>query len=189
MRPEPWFEAVKGLRASGPAGRVVLLTPQGRPLTQTLAGELAREERLILLCGRYEGVDERVREHLADDEISIGDYVLSGGEIPAMVLVDALVRLLPGALGSAASLQDESHQGGLLEYPQYTRPPEFRGWPVPEILLGGDHAAVDRWRREERIRRTAARRPDLLDRADLTAKERAQWLPPGARPGEPPRMS
>lgn len=180
MRPEPIFRAVEALRESGPRGRVVVLTPQGRLFTQAVARELAAEERLIVICGRYEGVDERVREHLADDEISIGDYVVGGGELPALVVVEAVARLLPGALGSAESLLEESHAGGLLEYPQYTRPADFRGWQVPEILLSGHHAQVARWRREQRLRRTAARRPDLLARADLTPEERARWLPPQA---------
>ncbi len=177
MRPEPLFQAVEALRAADePPGSVILLTPQGRLLTQEIVQELSAAPRLILLCGRYEGVDERVRVHLADDEISIGDYVLGGGELPALVLVDAVVRLLPGSLGSAESVLEESHVGGLLEYPHYTRPAEFRGWNVPEVLLSGNHAEIARWRREQRIHRTAARRPDLLARADLTAEERAPYL-------------
>ena len=182
MQAEPWFRAVETLRGDGPAGRAVLLTPQGRLLTQEVARELAGEERLILLCGRYEGVDERVRQHLVDDEISIGDYVLSGGEIPALALMGAVLRLLPGALGSPDSLTEESHAGGLLEYPHYTRPSEFRGWQVPEVLLSGDHAAIAAWRREQRLRRTAARRPDLLHNALLTPEEQARWRPPPAGP-------
>ena len=177
MRPEPWFRALEALRADAPPGRAILLTPQGRVLTRNVTRELAAEERLILLCGRYEGVDERVREHLVDDEISIGDYVLSGGEVAAMVLVEAIVRLLPGALGAAESLAEESHEGGLLEYPHYTRPPDFRGWRVPDVLLGGNHGAIAKWRREQQLDRTAARRPDLLEKADLTPHERARWLP------------
>ncbi len=174
MRPEPLFRCVEQLRAEvGPRGRTVLLSPQGRLLDHTLTRELSNADRLILLCGRYEGFDERVRLYLADDEISIGDYVLGGGELPALVMVEAVVRLLPGALGSVASLDEESHTAGLLEYPQYTRPREFRGWSVPEVLLSGDHAAIARWRRAERLRRTAARRPDLLERADLTEEDRA----------------
>ena len=165
MKPEPWFRAVEALRAQGNSGRAILLTPQGRPLKQELAQELASEERLIILCGRYEGVDERVRQHLVDDEVSIGDYVLSGGEPAAAVLVDAVVRLQPGALGSSQSTVEESFADGLLEYPQYTRPPEFRGWSVPDVLLSGDHGAVDRWRREQQLERTRARRPDLLNNA------------------------
>ncbi|MDE2966052.1 MAG: tRNA (guanosine(37)-N1)-methyltransferase TrmD [Chloroflexota bacterium] len=162
MKPEPWFRAVESLRPQGNPGHVVLLTPQGRRLEQRLVQEMAAEERLIILCGRYEGVDERIREHLVDDEVSIGDYILSGGEPAAAVLVDAVVRLQPGALGSSHSVVEESFSDGLLEYPQYTRPPEFRGWRVPEILLSGDHGAVERWRREQQIERTRTRRPDLL---------------------------
>lgn len=166
MKPEPWFRAVETLRSDDSPGRTLLLTPQGQRLDQALARRLAQEDRLILLCGRYEGVDERVREHLVDEEISIGDYVLSGGEPAAVVLVDALVRLQPGALGSPQSTVEESFSAGLLEYPQYTRPPEFRGWQVPDVLLSGDHGAVERWRRERQIERTRARRPDLMPGED-----------------------
>ena len=174
MRPEPLFRCVEQLRAEAELrGRTVLLSPQGRLLNHDLVRELRNADRLILLCGRYEGFDERVRLYLADDEVSIGDYVLGGGELPALVVVEAIVRLLPGALGSVASLDEESHTDGLLEYPQYTRPQEFRGWSVPEILLSGDHAAIARWRRVERLRRTVARRPDLLERANLTEEDRA----------------
>ena len=162
MKPQPWFRAVESLRQRGNPGRCILLTPQGRRLDQPAVRRLAAEDRLIMLCGRYEGVDERVREHLADDEVSIGDYVLSGGEPAAVVLIDAVVRLQPGALGSARSTVEESFSDGLLEYPQYTRPPEFRGWRVPQVLLSGDHGAVARWRREQQIERTRKRRPDLL---------------------------
>jgi tRNA (guanine37-N1)-methyltransferase len=176
LKPGPLFEAVEAVRPlAEPPGRVVLLTPQGRLLDQSTVNELATNERLILLCGHYEGVDERVREHLVDDEISIGDYVLSGGEPAAIVLVDAVVRRLPGALGSEESLAEESHDHGLLEYPHYTRPSEFRGWPVPEVLLSGNHPEVDRWRRRQSLLRTALRRPDLLAKAELTDEER-RWL-------------
>lgn len=176
MKPEPLFQAVESVAAqASQRGRVVLLTPQGRLLSQQVAGELASEERLLLICGHYEGVDERVREHLVDDEISIGDYVLSGGEFPALVVVDAVVRRLPGALGSEFSLEEESHAEGLLEYPQYTRPADFRGWKVPEMLLSGHHAEIARWRRRESVLRTAHRRPDLLARAELADEER-RWL-------------
>lgn len=178
MRPEPWFRAVEQLQESPPPGRVILLTPQGRPLTQALVADLAQEERLLLCAARYEGIDERVREHLVDDEISVGDYVLSGGELPAMVVVDAVVRLLPGALGSAESLLEESFNDSLLEYPHYTRPPDFRGWSVPPVLLSGDHAKIDRWRRGQRIRRTSERRPDLLADADVTPAELEEWADP-----------
>jgi tRNA (guanine37-N1)-methyltransferase len=174
MKPEPIFAAVEAVRAMAePPGRLVLLTPQGRLLTQAIVEELAAEERLLLLCGHYEGIDERVRDHLADDELSIGDYVLSGGEIPALVVIDAVVRRLPGALGSARSLAEESHADGLLEYPQYTRPAEFRGWRVPDILLSGHHAEIARWQRQQRLLRTARRRPDLLAKACLTDEDLA----------------
>ena len=176
LKPEPVFAAVEAVQAqAGPPGRVVLLTPQGRLLTQPIVDELAAQPRLLLVCGHYEGFDERVREHLADDEVSIGDYVLSGGELAAMVVVDAVVRRLPGALGSEASLEEESHESGLLEYPQYTRPPDFRGWTIPEVLLSGHHGEVERWRRRQRLLRTAKRRPDLLAQACLSEEERA-WL-------------
>ncbi|HYM14099.1 MAG TPA: tRNA (guanosine(37)-N1)-methyltransferase TrmD [Dehalococcoidia bacterium] len=173
MKPEPWFACVEGVRAMAePPGRVILLTPQGRLLNHEVAAKLAREARLILLCGHYEGVDERVREALVDDEISIGDYVLSGGEPAAIVLVDTVARQQPGVLGSEASLEEESHAQGLLEYPQYTRPAEFRGMAVPEVLLSGHHAEIAKWRRRQSILRTARRRPDLLAKAELTAEER-----------------
>lgn len=164
MRPEPWFRAVEHLRERGLPGRAVLLTPQGDRLDQARVRRLASENRLILLCARYEGIDERVRQHLADDEISIGDYVLSGGEPAAAVLVDAVVRLQPGVLGCDQSALDESFsEPSLLEYPHYTRPAEFRGWRTPPILLSGDHAAIERWRREQQLKRTRERRPDLLE--------------------------
>jgi tRNA (guanine37-N1)-methyltransferase len=176
LKPEPLFRAVEAVRPLDPEpGRVVLLTPQGRPLTQAVVDELARLPRIILICGHYEGVDERVREHLVDDEISVGDYVLSGGEIGAMAVVDAVVRRLPGALGSEASLEEESHAQGLLEYPQYTRPAEFRGWRVPDMLVSGHHEEIRRWRRRQSLLRTARRRPDLLERACLSDEER-RWL-------------
>jgi len=143
-------------------GRAIYLTPQGRPLDDPTVRELAAETRLVLVCGRYEGVDQRFVDHFVDDEISIGDYVLTGGELPAMVLIDAVARHLPGALGDAASPEDESHARGLLEHPQYTRPAEYRGWNVPPVLLGGNHAEIERWKAEQRIERTRARRPDLL---------------------------
>jgi tRNA (guanine37-N1)-methyltransferase len=154
---------------------IVLLTPQGRLFNQQAAFELAQYDRVALICGRYEGFDERIREHLATDEISIGDYVLTGGEVAALVVVDAVIRLKPGVLGDPTGALDDSHAGGLLEYPHYTRPPEFRGWEVPEVLLSGDHAKVDRWRRERALLRTWQRRPDLLERAELTEAER-DWL-------------
>jgi len=164
MKPEPLFAAAEAVRT--PGARLVLMTPQGRPLTQELAAELARERHLVFLCGHYEGVDERVRGHLATDEISIGDYVLTNGVLAAAVVIDALVRLRPGVLGCAGSALDESFSRGLLEYPQYTRPAEFRGWPVPPVLLSGNHVAIARWRREQARRRTKERRPDLLEGKD-----------------------
>jgi tRNA (guanine37-N1)-methyltransferase len=174
MKPEPLFEAVEAVRTlSEPPGRVVLLTPQGRLLNHRVAEELAAEQRLILICGHYEGVDERVREHLVDDEISIGDYVLSGGEPAAIVVVDAVARHQPGVLGSDASLEEESHAQGLLEYPQYTRPAVYRDMAIPEVLLSGHHAEIAKWRRRQSVLRTARRRPDLLAHADLTPEERA----------------
>jgi tRNA (guanine37-N1)-methyltransferase len=176
MKPEPLFAAVEDVQGQArERGPIVLLTPQGRLFNQEIAVELAREERLVLICGHYEGVDARVHEHLATDEISIGDYVLSGGELAAMVVVDAVVRQIPGALGSPLSSVDDSFAQGLLEHPQYTRPPEFRGMRVPEVLLSGNHGEIARWRRQQSLLRTAQRRLDLLARADLTEEER-QWL-------------
>jgi tRNA (guanine37-N1)-methyltransferase len=173
MKPEPLTAAIEDVRGlAQPPGRTVLLTPQGRLLNQGVVDALAAESRLVLVCGHYEGVDERVREHLVDDEISIGDYVLSGGEIAALVVIDAVVRRQPGTLGSAESLLEESHSDGLLEYPQYTRPAEFRGWKVPDILLSGNHGEIARWRRRQRIIRTAQRRPDLIEKACLDEEER-----------------
>jgi len=172
LKPEPIFEAVESIKSGAGELPVILLTPQGRLFSQQIAQELSRNKHLILICGRYEGVDERVREHLVTDEISIGDYVLGGGELAAMVVVDAVVRLLPGVLGSEASPLDDSHVGGLLEYPQYTRPPVFRGWSVPEVLLSGNHAEIAKWRREQAILRTLKRRSELLDKANLGDEER-----------------
>ncbi len=204
MKPEPIFRAVEavlelsprqaGSSAEGLEGApalappveapvpIVLLSPQGRRFDHRIAQELARHDRLALVCGRYEGVDERVRAHLCTDEISIGDYVLSGGELAAMVVVDAVVRLLPDALGFAGAPAQDSHATGLLEYPHYTRPPSFRGFHVPEILLSGHHGRVAQWRREESLRRTLAWRPDLLARAvlgkkDLTFLRTLGWEP------------
>ena len=172
MKPDPIFTAVESVLGAPPACPLILLTPQGRLFTQAVAEELSAHPRLALLCGRYEGVDERVREHLVTDEISIGDYVLSGGELPALAVVDAVTRLIPGALGDPDGAWDDSHATGLLEYPHYTRPPEFRGWSVPEILLSGDHARIARWRREQSLLRTWLRRPDLLEKAELSPKDR-----------------
>ena len=179
LKPEPLFAAVEALLGHPVEARssadpaVVLLTPQGRRFDQVVARELSSAQRLILICGRYEGFDERVREHLATDEISIGDFVLSGGEIPAMVVVEAVTRLLPGALGDALATSKDSHAAGLLEYPHYTRPVEYRGHRVPDILLSGHHAEVERWRRRQALRRTLERRPDLLEKAELSAEDRA----------------
>jgi len=159
LKPEPIFEAVDSLAREDT--RVILLAPTGRTFNQTVANELARENHLLLVCGSYEGFDERVREALADDELSIGDYVLTNGALPAMVVIDAVTRLLPGALGGDASSHDESFSGGLLEYPQYTRPAEFRGMKVPEVLLSGNHAVIAQWRAEQARKRTKERRPDL----------------------------
>ncbi|MDP4097568.1 tRNA (guanosine(37)-N1)-methyltransferase TrmD [Paenibacillus sp. P96] len=155
--------------------RIILMCPQGETFTQRKAEELAREEHLIFICGHYEGYDERIREHLVTDELSIGDYVLTGGELPAMTVIDSVVRLLPGVLGNETSAVADSFSTGLLEHPHYTRPLDFRGWKVPDILLSGHHANIEEWRRRESLRRTLERRPDLLDHADLTAKER-QWI-------------
>jgi tRNA (guanine37-N1)-methyltransferase len=173
MKPEPIFAAVEAVLGDEKGVPVILLSPQGRLFTHEVARELSRYPRLVLICGRYEGVDERVREHLATDEISIGDYVLSGGELAAMVIIDAVTRLLPGALGDPGATFEDSHAWGLLEYPHYTRPAVFRGWAVPEVLLSGNHAAIARWRREQALRRTLERRPDLLERAPLTEEDRA----------------
>lgn len=171
LKPEPLFAAVEAIRGEAQIP-VILLTPQGRLFDQRAAEELATYDQMILICGHYEGVDERVREHLVSDEISIGDYVLSGGELAAMVVVDAVVRQLPGALGSEASAGEDSHASGLLEYPQYTRPQVFRGWGVPEVLLSGNHAKIARWRREQSLLRTLRRRPDLVEGAELSTEER-----------------
>lgn len=181
MKAEPVFEAVEsvlGLDVSQPAAAlfregesdcpIILLDPQGRVFCQSVADELSRYEKIALICGRYEGVDERIRQHLATDEISVGDYVLTGGELPALVLIDAVSRLVPGVLGDPDGAANDSHATGLLEYPHYTRPPEFRGWQVPEILLSGDHAKVAQWRREQSLLRTLAKRPDLLEKAELS---------------------
>ena len=172
LKPEPIFEAVESVKPESGEVPIILLTPQGRLFSQQVAQELSECSRLILICGRYEGVDERVHSHLVTDEISIGDYVLSGGELAAMVVVEAVVRLLPGVLGSEASPLDDSHVAGLLEYPQYTRPAVFRDWSVPEVLLSGNHAQIAKWRHEQAILRTLERRPELLDKAELSKEER-----------------
>ncbi|MDA8122555.1 MAG: tRNA (guanosine(37)-N1)-methyltransferase TrmD [Deltaproteobacteria bacterium] len=163
MKPEPVFAGVESLKGRFGPGKVILLSPQGERLTSALARQLAEVSHLILVCGRYEGVDQRVADHLADLEVSIGDYVLTGGELPALVLIDSVARFLPGVLGDPQASSRDSFEEGLLEAPQYTRPREFRGYTVPEVLLSGDHAAIGRWRREEALRRTRLKRPDLLD--------------------------
>jgi tRNA (guanine37-N1)-methyltransferase len=202
MKPEPLFEAVEAVESaiaerrhprtephleSGAADdqaacqtppaseniRKVLMTPQGRPFRQAIAEEFAGLDDIIIVCGRYEGVDERVRQHLVTDEISIGDFVLSGGELAAMIVVDAVTRLVPGVVGSLESTEDDSFTTGLLQGPLYTRPAEFRGWRVPDVLLSGNHADIARWRRRESLRRTLERRPDLLKDADLSDIDRA----------------
>ncbi len=181
MKPEPIFTAVESVLGAPPVCPLVLLTPQGRAFTQAVAQELAAPAlnpasegppRLALLCGRYEGVDERVRQYLATDQISIGDFVLSGGELPALVVIDAVARLIPGVLGDPDGAWDDSHASGLLEYPHYTRPPEFRGWRVPNVLISGDHARIARWRREQALLRTWKLRPDLLERAALSEADK-----------------
>lgn len=174
MKPEPIFAAVEAVL--GPdlaaAGPIILMDPQGRRFTQHVAADLAALPRVSLICGHYEGIDERVRQHLVTDELSIGDYVLTGGELPAMVIVDTVARLLPGVLGNPMGAIQDSIASGLLEFPQYTRPVEYRGWRVPDILLSGHHAQVARWRRREALRRTLARRPDLVASAALTESDR-----------------
>jgi len=150
---------------------IILLTPQGRVFNQRVAEELSRHERIVLLCGRYEGVDERIREHLVTDEISIGDYVLTGGELPALMIIDAVSRLLPGVLGDPTGAEDDSHSMGLLEYPHYTKPPEFRGWKVPDVLATGNHARIEQWRREQALTRTFNKRPDMLEKAELSKND------------------
>jgi tRNA (guanine37-N1)-methyltransferase len=147
---------------------IILLTPQGRVFNQAIAKELSAHPRIALICGRYEGIDERIREHLITDQISIGDFVLTGGELPALILIDAIARLLPDVLGDPTGAEDDSHAMGLLEYPHYTRPPEFRGWKAPDILLSGDHAKIDKWRREQALLRTFNKRPDMLEKAELS---------------------
>jgi tRNA (guanine37-N1)-methyltransferase len=174
MKPEPIFAAAEAALSRDPAARppIVLLTPQGRLFTQSVARELAEQDWIVLICGRYEGVDERVRQYLATDEISIGDYVLTGGELPALVMIDAVTRLLPGVLGDPGATMDDSHADGLLEYPHYTRPADFQGHAVPDVLVSGHHAQVARWRREQSLLRTWERRPDLLTQAKLAQADR-----------------
>jgi tRNA (guanine37-N1)-methyltransferase len=187
MKPEPVFEAIEsvlGLSAPSEVEEppfdaalgesnipIILLTPQGRVFNQSIAQELSQHSHIVLICGRYEGIDERIREHLVTDEISIGDYVLTGGELPALILIDAISRFLPDVLGDPTGAQDDSHAMGLLEYPHYTRPPEFRGWKIPEVLLSGAHAKIDKWRREQALLRTLKKRPDMLEKAELTKED------------------
>jgi tRNA (guanine37-N1)-methyltransferase len=178
MKVEPVFAAVESVlgalatREQGHGCPIILLTPQGRVFDQGIAMELVKQPRLALICGRYEGFDERIREHLITDQISIGDYVLTGGELPALILIDAIARLLPGVLGDPNGPFNDSHASGLLEYPHYTRPPEFRGWGVPEVLLSGNHARIAAWRHEQSLRRTLKHRPDLLEKANLSKADR-----------------
>ena len=181
MKPEPVFEAIEtvlGLNPSQtppePASNIpiILLTPQGRVFNQSIAQELSQHQHIALLCGRYEGIDERIREHLVTDEISIGDYVLTGGELPALIVIDAISRLLPDVLGDPTGAQDDSHAMGLLEYPHYIRPPEFRGWKIPDVLLTGAHVKIDKWRREQALLRTLKKRPDMLEKAELSKADK-----------------
>lgn len=172
MKPEPIFASIEAAYQGGP---IILMTPQGRTFNQQVARELAQEPRISLLCGHYEGIDERVCRHLVTDEISLGDYVLTGGELAAMVIVDAVSRLMPGVLAEG-SAEDESHSNNLLEYPQYTRPPEFRGWRIPDILLSGHHEQIARWRHKEALRKTRQRRPDLFAKLDLSSKQDMKLL-------------
>lgn len=182
LKAAPIFEAVEQLTGAGGGTesdesrpRVILMCPQGEPFTQRKAEELAKEKQLIFICGHYEGYDERIREYLVTDELSIGDYVLTGGELPAMVVIDSVARLLPGVLGNDQSAVTDSFSTGLLEYPHYTRPAQFREWGTPDVLLSGHHSNIAKWRREQSLLRTLRRRPELLEQVDLTDKERA-WL-------------
>ncbi len=181
MKPEPVFEAIEsvlGLNADqtppGPDSNIpiLLLTPQGRVFDQSIALELSQHPRIALICGRYEGIDERIREHLVTDEISIGDFVLTGGELPALILIDAIARLLPDVLGDPTGAADDSHAMGLLEYPHYTRPPEFRGWKAPDVLLSGDHGKIEKWRREQALERTFRKRPDMLEKVEFSKEDK-----------------
>lgn len=178
LKPEPLFQAVEAITASSKKPRIILMCPQGERFTQAKAEELALEEELVFLCGHYEGYDERIREHLVTDEISIGDFVLTGGELGAMTVIDSVVRLLPGVLGNGESPVQDSFSTGLLEHPQYTRPADFRGLKVPDVLLSGNHAHIDQWRSEQSLYRTWSRRPDLLSNHELTVAEKkliARW--------------
>ena len=172
MKPEPIFSAVEAVLGGNPSASIVLMSPQGAPLTQKIAQRLSETDHLAVICGRYEGVDERIRQHLITEEISIGDYVLSGGELPALVLIEAVTRLLPGALGDPDGAADDSFASGLLEYPHYTRPAEFRGWGVPDVLRSGNHREIARWRRKQALLRTIQKRPDLFEKSDISAADR-----------------
>ncbi len=183
MKPEPIFAAVEDILGAPPQCPLILLTPQGRRFDQRIATELAGYEHIGLLCGRYEGVDERVRVHLVSHEISVGDFVVTGGELPALMVIDAVTRLIPGALGDPDGAQDDSHAMGLLEYPHYTRPAVFRGWQVPEVLLSGNHAEIARWRRQQALLRTLQRRPDML-KEDKLSDEDNRFLKSLAEDGE-----
>lgn len=174
MQPQPIYDAYKSV-AKDAKPHVIYMSPQGKTLTQNKARELATYEHIVILCGHYEGVDERILEEIVDEEVSIGDYVLTGGELPAMVLIDCVSRMIEGVLDSEETASVESHYNGLLEYPQYTRPPHFMGREVPEILLSGHHANIEKWRREQSVLRTAVKRPDLIEKAQLTEKEKI-WL-------------
>lgn len=169
MQPEPIYEAIKSIKEDNT--KIIYLSPQGKPFTQNIANALSKEEHIVLLCGHYEGIDNRIIENYIDEEISIGDFVLTGGEIPAMILVDSVVRLLPGVLRSEESFVEESHYNGLLEYPQYTRPREFNGYGIPEVLLSGNHQNISKWRQLESIKTTLIKRPDLLKDKDLSKEE------------------
>jgi len=173
MKPEPIFEAVESVLGASFDCLLIYLSPQGKPFTTQMAMELATVPRIALLCGRYEGIDERVLEHLVTEQVSVGDFVVTGGELPALMVIDAVARFLPGVLGDPDGAVDDSFGSGLLEYPHYTRPPEFRGWEVPEVLLSGNHAEIARWRHEQSIIRTLANRPDLLEQFPLTEEDRS----------------
>lgn len=183
MKAQPIFDAVESVLGTPFSCPLIMMTPQGRPFSAAVARELAELSHLGILCGRYEGIDERVREHLVTDQISIGDYVLTGGELPAMILIDAISRFLPGVLGDPQGAVDDSFASGLLEYPHYTKPEEFRGWHVPEVLLSGNHAEINKWRHRQSLIRTLNQRPDLLDRLELSDVDR-KWLEKFKQSGE-----
>ncbi|AKL91696.1 tRNA (guanosine(37)-N1)-methyltransferase TrmD [Staphylococcus capitis] len=171
LKPEPVFNAMEDLKRDDDT-RVILMCPQGKPFTQEIAQELSKSQHIVFICGHYEGYDERIREHLVTDEISMGDYVLTGGELPAMTMTDAIVRLIPGVLGNEASHQDDSFSDGLLEFPQYTRPREYKEMKVPDVLLSGNHAHIEQWRHEQKLIRTYEKRPDLLENYELSQKDK-----------------